>query len=166
MAQHRHQEFIKFLNLINSKTPKELAIHIIVDNYGTHKHSKVKTWLERHKRFHFHFIPTSSSWLNLIERWFGELTQKRLRRSSFESVCQLIDAINEFVSQSNTAPTKFVWTAPAERILAKIAKCKQPLGTAHYMLQNRCRQINLNTTIRHGYRFCIAGSNIRNDIVI
>jgi transposase len=131
MKQHRHQEFIKFLNLINSQTPKELAIHIIVDNYGTHKHPKVKSWLGRHKRFHFHFIPTSSSWLNLIERWFGELTQKRLRRSSFENVWQLIDAINEFVSQSNTAPTKFIWTAPAERILAKIAKCKQPLGTAH-----------------------------------
>ena len=90
MSKHRHQEWIKFLKLIDAETPAELDLHLIVDNYATHKHPKVKAWLKRHPRFHIHFIPTSSSWLNLVERWFREITDKRIRRGTFRSVEQLI----------------------------------------------------------------------------
>ena len=92
MPRHRHQEFIKFLRQIDAETPADLDLHLIVDNYATHKHPKVKAWLKRHKRFHLHFIPTSSSWLNLVERWFREITDKRIRRGSFGSVPELITA--------------------------------------------------------------------------
>jgi len=134
MARHRHQEFIKFLNTINRQTPPELDLHLIVDNYATHKHPKVKAWCKRHKRFHFHFTPTSSSWLNLVERWFGALSAKRIKRGSFTNVSQLIKAIHDHIGQTNTQPTRFIWTATAERIMnkiAKIKKCIEPLGTPH-----------------------------------
>lgn len=130
-SRHRHQEFIKFLNQIDRETPSELAIHLIADNYATHKHERVKNWLKRHKRFHFHFIPTSSSWLNLVERWFREITTKRIRRGSFQNVEQLIRAIEEYVAHNNANPKPFKWTATADKILAKIAKCKEALGTLH-----------------------------------
>src|SRR5882757_9021991 len=97
MPRHRHQEFIKFLKQIDAETPPELDLHLIVDNYATHKHPKVKAWLNRHKRFHLHFIPTSSSWLNLVERWFREITDKRIRRGVFRSVEQLIEAIRGYI---------------------------------------------------------------------
>jgi transposase len=130
-AQHRHQEFIRFLNLIDRQTPPQLSIHLIADNYATHKHPAVKRWLTRNKRFHFHFIPTSSSWLNMIERWFREITTQRIRRGTFHSVPQLIDAIKEYVAHNNANPKPFVWTATPEAILAKIAKVKETLGTLH-----------------------------------
>jgi transposase len=120
MPRHRHQEFIKFLNQIDSETPAELDLHLIVDNYATHKHPKVKAWLKRHPRFHFHFIPTSSSWLNLVERWFREITDKRIRRGAFQSVKQLIEAIRAYIDEQNENPKPFVWTAKAEEILEKV----------------------------------------------
>ena len=125
--KHRHQEWIKFLKLIDAQTPRELDLRLIVDNYATHKHAKVKSWLKRHPRFHVHFIPTSSSWLNLIERWFREITDKRLRRGTFRSVPQLIAAIVEYIAAHNTSPQPFVWTAKADEILAKVARAKATL---------------------------------------
>jgi len=131
MPRHRHQEFIRFLKTIDFETPPELDLHLIVDNYGTHKHPRVQSWLERHPRFHLHFIPTSSSWLNLVERWFREITDKRLRRGSFHSVPALIAAIDEYLNNHNQNPRVFVWSAPVDRILAKIAKCKEALDALH-----------------------------------
>jgi transposase len=131
MPRHRHQEFIRFLKRIDAETTPYLDLHLIVDNYGTHKHPRVKTWLRRHPRFHLHFTPTSSSWLNLVERWFRELTQQRLRRGSFHNVAALMAAIEEYISNHNQNPQVFVWSAPTERILAKIAKCKEALDALH-----------------------------------
>ena len=127
MPRHRHQEFIRFLKKIDAETPPDLALHLIVDNYATHKHPRVKTWLGRHKRFHLHFTPTSSSWLNLVERWFRDLTDTRLRRDSFEHVPQLIRVIEQYIAQSNQNPHIFVWTASADSILVKIAECREAL---------------------------------------
>jgi transposase len=131
MPRHRHQEFIRFLNRIDAETPRELDLHLIVDNYGTHKHPRVKSWLRRHPRFHLHFIPTSSSWLNLVERWFRDITDKRIRRGSFKSVAELIIAIEDYLKCHNQNPRVFVWRASAHSIMAKIAKCKEALGTLH-----------------------------------
>ncbi|MBN2267225.1 MAG: IS630 family transposase [Candidatus Babeliaceae bacterium] len=131
MARHRHQEFIKFLRLIDKQTPPDLDLHLIVDNYATHKKEEVKRWLKRHPRFHLHFTPTSSSWLNLIERWFRELTDKRIRRGTFNNVRSLIKAIKQFIDNHNQDPVPFVWKAPAERILKKITKCHKALETLH-----------------------------------
>lgn len=127
MKRHRHQEWIRFLRRIDAETPAELHLHLIVDNYATHKHPKVKRWLARHRRFHMHFIPTSSSWLNLIERWFRDLTQKRIRRGVFRSVTELEQAIMHYVDQHNAAPTAFTWTAKAEDIIAKIRRARSVL---------------------------------------
>jgi len=127
MAKHRHQEWIKFLRQIDEETPPDLDLHIIVDNYATHKHPRVKAWLKRHPRFHVHFIPTSSSWLNMIERWFREITQKRLRRGTFRSVSELIEAIQSFIKAHNTNPRPFTWTAKADDILAKIERARNVL---------------------------------------
>jgi len=131
MPRHRHQEFIRFLKQIDQATPTALDLHLIVDNYGTHKHPRVQGWLRRHPRFHLHFTPTSSSWLNLVERWFRDLTTKRLRRGSFDSVVDLIAAIRAYLDNHNQNPQVFVWSAPVERILAKIAKCKEALDALH-----------------------------------
>ena len=128
MDKHRHQEWIKFLNLIDRETPAELDIHLIVDNYTTHKHQKVKNWLKRHKRFHLHFTPTSSSWLNVIEGFFAKLTQKRLRRGVFKSVAQLKQAIADFISAHNQNPKPFVWTATAEKIIEKVGRARLALN--------------------------------------
>ena len=131
MARHRHQEFIRFLKKIDDEAPKEQELHLIVDNYGTHKHPRVKSWLKRHPRFHLHFIPTSSSWLNMIERWFREITEKRIRRGVFQNVPILVEAIKNYIDAHNQNPHVFVWTAPVERILAKINKCKEVLDALH-----------------------------------
>jgi transposase len=131
MPRHRHQEFIRFLKRIDAETPPALDLHLIVDNYGTHKHPRVQSWLRRHPRFHLHFIPTSSSWLNLVERWFRDLTDKRIRRGSFRSMRELIAAIREYLDNHNQHPRVFVWTASIQSILAKVAKCKEALGTLH-----------------------------------
>ena len=131
MPRHRHQEFIRFLRRIDAETPPELDLHLIVDNYGTHKHPRVVSWIHRHPRFHLHFTPTSSSWLNLIERWFREITDKRIRRGTFRNVRALIAAITQYLDNHNQNPHVFVWSAPVERILAKIAKCKEALDAPH-----------------------------------
>jgi len=131
MPRHRHQEFIRFLKKIDAETPSHLDLHLIVDNYGTHKHPRVKSWLCRHPRFHLHFIPTSSSWLNLVERWFRELTDKRLRRGSFTTVGELIGAIKAYLDNHNQNPKTFVWTASVKDIMDKIAKCKEALDALH-----------------------------------
>jgi transposase len=128
MPRHRHQEWIKFLKLIDEQTPPELDLHLIVDNYATHKHAKVKAWLKRHPRFHIHFTPTSSSWLNLIERWFREITDKRIRRGVFHSVPQLIQAIEDYIAGHNADPKAFVWTAKVEDILAKVRRAREVLN--------------------------------------
>lgn len=131
MPRHRHQEFIRFLNTIDTETPSALDLHMIVDNYATHKHPRVKSWLTRHPRFHLHFIPTSSSWVNMVERWFRDLTEKRIRRGVFTNVPELIEAIHEYLDNHNQHPKIFKWTASVEQILAKVAKCKEALETLH-----------------------------------
>jgi transposase len=128
MPRHRHQEWIKFLQLIDETTPSELDLHLIADNYATHKHAKVKAWLKKHPRFHMHFIPTSSSWLNVIENFFGQLTGKRLRRGAFRSVKQLIDAIMSYVEAHNDEPKPIVWTATVQSILAKVGRARATLN--------------------------------------
>lgn len=127
MPKHRHQEWIKFLKLIDEQTPSDVDLHLIVDNYATHKHPKVKAWLKRHKRFHVHFTPTASSWLNLVERWFREITDKRIRRGVFRSVDELIEAIAKFVDTHNENPQTFIWTAPVQRILEKVERARKTL---------------------------------------
>jgi transposase len=127
MSQHRHQEWIKFLKQIDAETPAELDLHLIVDNDATHKHPKVRSWLKRHRRFHVHFTPTSSSWLNLVERWFREITDSRIRRGTFRSVEQLIQAIMDYIRQHNRSPKPFVWTAKADEILAKVQRARNVL---------------------------------------
>jgi len=127
MPQHRHQEWLKFLKKIDAETPSDLDLHLIVDNYATHKHPKVKAWLKRNKRFHMHFIPTSSSWLNIIERWFGKITQERIRNGVFRSGPELVDAIKKYIDAHNADPTTFVWTKSAEQILEKAARARAAL---------------------------------------
>lgn len=126
-ARHRHQEFVKFLQHLDEEFPSHLKLHVIMDNYGTHKHPRVQSWLKRHPRFIPHFIPTSSSWLNLVERWFGELTDKRLRRGVFVSVNDLKGAIDEFLKAWNAEPKPFVWTATVDSIVEKLSRCRQTL---------------------------------------
>jgi transposase len=130
LPRHRHEEFLKFLRTIDRQVPKGLAVHLILDNYATHKHPDVQAWRARHKRFHFHFTPTSSSWLNLVERWFRELTDKALRRGSFNSVPELIAAIEEYLNAHNEDPKPFVWTATAESILEKVRRGRAALQQA------------------------------------
>ena len=125
--RHRHQEFLKFLRRLDREFPGDGKLHLILDNYGTHKTPEVQAWLKHHRRFVPHFIPTSSSWLNLIERWFGELTQKAVRRGVFLSVPDLVQAIEDFLSAWNKNPKPFVWTAKLEQILKKIERARAKL---------------------------------------
>lgn len=122
LPRHRHEEFVKFLRTIDRAVPKDLKVHLIVDNYATHKHDEVRAWLDKHPRFQLHFTPTSSSWLNLVERWFRELTDKALRRGAFHSVPDLIASIEEYLDAHNENPRPYVWTATADSILAKVAR--------------------------------------------
>jgi len=128
MSKHRHQEWIKFLQLIDQQTPAELDLHLIADNYFTHKTPEVQRWLKRHPRFHMHFIPTSSSWLNLVERWFREITDKRIRRESFANVDQLIAVIMDYLAKHNDHPKALVWTAKVDEILAQVRRAKAVLN--------------------------------------
>ena len=125
--RHRHQEFLRFLRRIDREFPGKGPLHLVMDNYGTHGTPEVKSWLKKHPRFAVHYVPTSCSWLNLIERWFAELTNKRIRRDSFRSVDDLTAAIEEFLSAWNENPKPFVWTATVDSILAKLARCRQTL---------------------------------------
>ena len=126
-ARHRHQEFLKFLRRLDAEFPSGIKLHVVMDNYGTHKHPKVQRWLQRHPRFVPHFIPTSSSWLNLVERWFGELTGKSIRRGAFISVDDLIASIDDYLGSWNEDPKPFIWTATVESITTKLSRCKQTL---------------------------------------
>ncbi len=126
-ARHRHQEFLKFLQRLDAEFPSEVKLHVVMDNYGTRKHPRVQRWLKRHERFIPHFVPTSFSWLNLVERWFGEITSKRIRRGAFVSVQDLGNAIQEFLIVWNSDPKPFVWTATVESIIEKLSRCKQTL---------------------------------------
>ena len=130
LPKHRHQEFLKFLRTVDREVPKGLDIHMILDNYATHKHPDVKAWLDKHPRFDLHFTPTTSSWLNLVERWFRELTDKALRRGVFHSVPDLIAKIEDYLDATNADPTPFIWTATAESILAKVARGRVALETS------------------------------------
>jgi transposase len=122
LPRHRNGEFLKFLRKIDSEVPDGLEVHMILDNYGTHKHENVQKWLSKHKRFHLHFIPTSSSWLNMVERFFGKLTDKAIRRGVFQSVPDLIAAIEAYLKVTNENPTPFVWTQTAEAIMEKVRR--------------------------------------------
>lgn len=131
-ARHRHQEFLAFLRHIDSSVPKDLDVHLVIDNYATHKHAKVKAWLARRPRFHVHFTPTYASWLNLVERWFGIITQQAIRRGTFSSVKDLVSKIDRFVEHYNANSRPFVWTATADSILAKVERlCSLISGTQH-----------------------------------
>jgi transposase len=129
LPRHRHVEFLKFLRTIDTNVPKGLQIHLILDNYSTHKHENVEKWLAKHPRFHLHFTPTASSWLNLIERWFGKLTDKAIRRGVFHSVPDLISAIEAYLDATNNNPQPFIWTATAEQILEKVRRGRVALDT-------------------------------------
>jgi putative transposase len=130
--RHRHQEFLQFLNYIEANVPKTLDIHLVVDNYATHKHRKVKNWLAARPRYHVHYTPTYSSWLNQVEIWFNIITQKAIRRGSFRSVKQLIEKIDQFVKNYNSKSNPFTWTATADSILDKLKKLMKVIhGTQH-----------------------------------
>ena len=128
----RHTEFLAFLQELDRTIPaRRREVHLILDNYATHTHPKVEAWFAAHPRYHRHFVPTSASWLNLIERWFAEITRKRIRRGTFRSVPELIRAIEDYVTHHNRHAEPFIWTATAERILKKVRHCKEALETAH-----------------------------------
>ncbi len=125
--RHRHQEWLKFLQQIDVETPADRELHLILDNYATHKHPKVKKWLAKHPRFHLHFTPTSASWLNMVERFFRDLTVNRLRRGVFHSVPELVAALEKYIAQHNREPKPFIWTAKANDILAKVSRARKTL---------------------------------------
>ncbi len=130
--RHRHQEFLAFLRHIDSSVPAHLDIHLVVDNYATHKHPKVKAWMARRERCHMHYTPTYASWINQVERWFGLITQQAIRRDPFSNVRELVNKINAYVERYNAKASPFVWVATAESILAKIERlCSVICGTAH-----------------------------------
>jgi len=122
---HRHAEFIAFLQRIDRTIPRRLSIHLVVDNYSTHKQPEVKRWFAARPRFHVHFVPTGSSWLNLVERWFAEITRKRIRRGTLRNVHELIRAIMQYIQENNRDPRPFVWTASVATIMRKIGHCKE-----------------------------------------
>lgn len=127
-SRHNNQDWISFLRLLDRRTPKSQEIHVIADNYSAHKHANVQRWLARHKRFHMHFTPTSASWLNMVERFFRDLTTRRIRRGVFRSVAELIAAIEDYIRHHNQQPKPFIWTARASDILAKVTRSRQALN--------------------------------------
>jgi transposase len=131
MARHRHAEFLRFLKRLDRQTPAELDLHLILDNYATHKTPQVKRWLKAHPRFHLHFTPTSASWLNMVERFFGLITEDRIRCGVFKSVAELESAIMDYLDHHNANPKPFVWTKSAGQILEKVARAKQALESVH-----------------------------------
>jgi transposase len=131
LPRHRHQEFLRFLRKVDRATDPDLDLHFILDNYATHKHPKVAAWLARHPRVHFHFLPTSASWLNLVERFFRDLSQRQLKRLAVSSVAELVDAITRYIESRNREPRPFVWTASVKDILAKVRKGNKTLAALH-----------------------------------
>ena len=127
MRRHRHQEWLRFLRQIDAATPKDKELHLIADNYATHKHPKVKAWLAKHPRFHMHFTPTSASWLNMVERFFRDLSEQQLQRGVFHNVAELVQTIEHYVEQHNRGPKPFIWTARASDILAKVLRARARL---------------------------------------
>jgi transposase len=128
--RHPHVEWLKFLRQIDRHTPKDLTLHLVADNYSTHKHWAVRDWLARHPRFVMHFTPTSASWLNMVERFFRDISDKRIKRASFANVAELEQAIGQYVAHHNTNPKPFIWTASASDILAKVTRAKAALTAA------------------------------------
>ena len=131
MKRHRHQEFIRFLNVIDARVAKKKTVHVIVDNYAAHKHPKVLEWIENHPRFVFHFTPTSASWLNAIESFFANLTKKRLKHGVFRSLQELKDAIHRFLDHTNAKPKPFTWTKDPNKIIAAVKRGHQMLDSIH-----------------------------------
>jgi transposase len=131
MSRHRHREFLRFLKQIDQQTPAGLDLHLILDNYATHKTPAVKRWLKKHARFHLHFTPTSASWLNMVERFFAEITRKRIRRGTFKSVPELKSSIMQYLENHNANPKPFIWTKSASKILEKVTRAKQALESQH-----------------------------------
>jgi transposase len=131
LSRHRHQEFLRFLRAVERQTDPELDLHFILDNYATHTHPKVEAWLKRNPRVHFHFLPTSTSWLNLVERFFGELSQRQLKRLVVHNVRELESAIENYIHTRNRNPKPFVWTASVEDIIAKVQRGNETLSTLH-----------------------------------
>jgi transposase len=131
MQRHRHQEFIRFLNAIEAETPAGKIVHVILDNYGSHKHPKVRAWLDRHSRFTFHYTPKSASWLNAVEGFFAKLTRRRLKRGVFRSLVDLQAAIKRFLAETNDSPKPFVWTADPDQIIAAVRRGYQVLDSIH-----------------------------------
>ena len=130
--RHRHQEFLAFLRLIDRETPRELDIHLVLDNYATHKHPKVQAWLAKRPRYHLHFTPTSASWLNQVERWFGLISQRAIKRGSFDSVAELVKTIEAFIANHNASASPFIWVATAESIFGKLERLSARIcGTRH-----------------------------------
>jgi transposase len=130
-SRHRHQEFIRFLDKVDAETDSGLAVHLVLDNYGTHKHPDVKQWLADHPRYQVHFTPTSASWLNQVERWFAEITRKRIRRGTFRSIRELEKAIRSYIRDHNKVPQPFHWVATANTIIKKVREYKRTSETRH-----------------------------------
>ena len=128
MPRHRHEEWLKFLKLVKTQVGSAKEVHFICDNYATHKHPKVQAWLARHPKFHVHFTPTSSSWLNMVERFFRDITEQRIRRGVFHSVGDLEAAIEDYIATHNANPKPFVWTAKASDILQKVKRGRAKLN--------------------------------------
>ena len=143
MQRHRHQEFIRFLNAVEAELPRDKAVHVILDNYATHKQPKVRAWLDRHPRWTFHFVPTSCSWLNAVEGLFAKLTRRRLKNGVFHSVVDLQAAINRFITEHNQQPQPFVWRANPDEIIAAVRRGHQvgisPLVRIASFCSNGCR---------------------------
>ncbi len=129
--RHRHQEFLRFMSEVEKRIDPELDLHVILDNHATHKHAKVEAWLQRHPRAHFHFTPTSASWLNLVERFFSELTQRQLKRLAVNSVKELADTITAYIEDRNRNPAPFTWTATVKDILARVSRANVTLAALH-----------------------------------
>ncbi len=158
MQRHRHQEFIRFLNAINAEVPVDKAVHVVLDNYAAHKHPKVRAWLERHKRFTFHFTPTSCSWLNAVEGFFAKLSKRRLKRGVFHSIVDLQAAINRFLAEHNQQPKPFKWTKDPDKIIAAVKRGHQVLESLHQKLDGknppiRCRRSRLTVSSSPGGPF-------------
>jgi transposase len=164
--RHRHQEFLAFLRLIDRETPPELDLHLVLDNYATHKHPKIQAWLAKKPRYHLHFTPTSASWLNQVERWFGLISQRAIKRGSFDSVAQLVKTIETFIERYNASSSPFVWVATAESIFAKLERLSARIcGTQHYVLAQVLDEVARIHAVRRcarvDYRGIVDGNEVR-----
>ena len=165
-ARHRNREFLQFLRRLDQEFPGDIPLHLVMDNYGTHKHPKVKAWLKKHPRFLPHFVPTSSRWLNLVQRWFGELTSKRIRRGTFLNVPELITAIEEFMDTWNRNPKPFVWTATVDSIVEKLRRCRQTLENIQpgcTLPRSRKKRKNNSSGLGNTTLGCYPEANSRDD---